>query len=113
MEYSLPGDTVAHKNVSENDLYTVLTELLDNYSQANLITTLGDAEWKRSKGGKEIILGGDSLKKKLSGEAPAFESAIEALDKKKNYILSGNEDFLVKLGISSKDGRVHDKAICL
>lgn len=109
MEYSLPGDTVAHKNVGEEELFTVLTELLDNYSQANLITTLGDAEWKRSKGGKEIILGGDSLKKKLSGEAPAFESAIEALDKKKNYILSGNEDFLVKLGISSKDGRVHDK----
>ena len=109
MEFSLPGDTVSHKNVSEEELRAYLSELLENYSQANLITTLGDAEWKRSKGGKEIILGGDALKKKLSGDSPAFESAIEALDKKKNYILSGKEDFLIKLGISSSDGRVHDK----
>ena len=109
MEYSLPGDTVSHRNVGEEELLSVLTELLENYSQANLITTLGDAVWKRSKGGKEILLGGENLRRKLEGESPAFESAIEALDKKKNYILSGNEDFLIKLGISSKDGRVHDK----
>ena len=31
------------------------------------------------------------------------------LQKKKNYILEGTEDFLIKLGISSADGRVHDK----
>lgn len=109
MEFSLPDDTVSHKNVSENDLSIYLAELLENFSQANLITTLGDAEWKRSKGGKEIILGLDALRKKLSGDAPAFESAIEALDNKKNYILSGKEDFLIKLGVSSEDGRVHDK----
>ena len=109
MEYSLPGDTVSHRNVGEDELSSVLSELLGNYSQANLITTLGDAEWKRSKNGKEVLLGGDSLKKKLAGETLSFESAIEALDKKKNYILTGNEDFLIKLGISSGDGRVHDK----
>ena len=109
MEYSLPGDTVSHKNLSEEELTSTLSSLLENYSQANLITTVGDAEWKRSKGGKEIILGGDALSKKLKGESPAFVSAIEELDKKKNYILSGKEDFLIKLGISSPDGRVHDK----
>ena len=109
MELSLPGDTVSHKNLAEDAFLSEIDALLDNYSQANLITLSGDAEWKRSKGGKEVLLGGDTLKRKLSGERPPFESAIEALDKKKNYILSGKEDFLIKLGVSSSDGRVHDK----
>jgi len=109
LEYSLPGNTVSQKNIPEGELDGMLTELLSEYKQANLITAVGDAEWKSSKSGKEIILGGDALQRKLSGEAPSFESAIEALDKKKNYILSGGEDFLIKLGISDKSGRVHDK----
>ncbi len=108
MEYSLPGNTVSHKNLPENELFE-LSEIMANYRQVNLITTLGDAELKCSKSGKETVLGGDNLKKKLQGETPNFESAIEALDKKKNYILSGDEEFLKRLGISSADGRVHDK----
>ena len=109
LEYSLPGNTVSQRNVAEGELDGILTELLSEYKQANLITSAGDAEWKSSKSGKEIILGRDALLRKLSGETQSFESAIEALDKKKNYILSGNEDFLIKLGISDKSGRVHDK----
>ena len=108
-EYNLPGNTVSHKNVSEDMVGDALAELLCEYSQANLVTTLGDAEWKLSKSGKEALLGADKLKNKLSGERADFEVAIEALDNKKNYLLSGNEDFLVKLGISDKTGRVHDK----
>ncbi len=109
MEYSLPGDTVSHKNVSEESLIFELSNILENYRQANLITALGDAEWKISKNGKEVLLGADKLLKKLSGEQADFEKAIESLDRKKNYILTGNEDFLIKLGVSSADGRVHDK----
>ena len=108
MEYSLPGDTVSHKNLTESELSS-LSEIIDSYRQVNLITTAGDAELKCSKGGKETVLGGENLKKKLNFETPLFESAIEALNKKKNYILSGDEEFLVRLGVSSKDGRVHDK----
>ena len=109
IEYSLPGDTVSHKNVGDELLEEELASLMGEYRQANLITTFGDAEWKISKKGAEVILGADKILKKMSGERPAFESAIEALDKKKNYILSGEERFLIKLGISSADGRVHDK----
>ena len=109
LEYSLPGNTVSHKNVPEESLGEVIAELLDGYKQANLITTLGEAEWKVSKSGKEALLGGDALMRKLAGEAPAFERAIEALDNKKSYILSGSEEFLIRLGISDKSGRVHDK----
>jgi len=108
-EYSLPGNTVSHKNVGEGELESILSELLGEYSQANLLTTAGDAEWKVSKSGKEALLGADKLKGKLSSEAVGFQAAIEALDNKKNYLLSGSETFLVKLGISDKTGRVHDK----
>ena len=109
LEYSLPGNTVSHKNIGENDLTALLTDLLAEYSQANLITTLGDAEWKLSKSGKEALLGADKLKNKLSGDTRSFEAAFESLDNKKKYILNGNEDFLIKLGISDSTGRVHDK----
>ena len=108
LEYSLPGDTVSHKNISEAKLDSIC-EIIDGYRQVNLITTLGDAELKCSKGGKETVLGGENLSKRMVGDSPAFEKAIESLDKKKNYILSGNEEFLIKLGVSSTDGRVHDK----
>ena len=109
LEYSLPGNTVSHKNIPEAEVEASVAELLDEYSQANLITTLGDVEWKISKSGKEAILGADKLKNKLLGDSAAFERAIEALDNKKNYILDGSEDFLIALGISDKNGRVHDK----
>ena len=109
LEYSLPGNTVSHKNVAESAVEATLAELLDGYMQANLITTLGDVEWKISKNGKEALLGADKLKNKLLGDSAVFEKAIEALDNKKNYILDGSEDFLTALGISDKNGRVHDK----
>ena len=108
-EYSLPGNTVSHKNVQEDAVAEAISELISEYAQANLITTLGDVEWKLSKSGKEALLGADKLKNKLEGNPANFEAAIEALDHKKNYLLTGNEEFLIKLGISDKTGRVHDK----
>ncbi len=110
MEFFLRGDTVSHKNVPENELEGALTPLFDEYRQINLITTLGDAEYKRSSDGKkEVVLGEGALRRRMSGESKSFERAIESLDLEKNYILTGKEDFLFKLGISDKNGRVHDK----
>ena len=108
LELSLPGNTVSHKNIPESTLSEELLPFFENYAQVNLITTAGDAEWKNGKKG-QVILGGDALMRKLSGASQKFESAIESLDKKKNYILRGDEEFLKALGISSADGRVHDK----
>ena len=109
LEYSLPGNTVSHKNLSKDELDAVLTPLAEEYRQINLITTLGDAEFKISASGKEALLGADKIRRKLSDSTPSFEVAIEALDRQKNYILNGNEEFLKALGISDKNGRVHDK----
>ena len=109
LELSLPGDTVSHRNIPEENIACDLGEYLDEYAQINVISALGDAEYKCSKKGKEMLLGFDKLARRLSGEGVDFERAIEALDKKKDYILSPDEPFLFRLGISSKDGRVHDK----
>ena len=108
LELSLPGNTVSHKNLHESEIFGQVRELLDEYKQVNLITVLGDAEYKIGKLG-DVFLGAEALSRKLSGEAPVFESAIESLDRKKNYLLTGEERFLRALGISSADGRVHDK----
>ena len=109
VEYSLPGNTVSQKNFYGESMTEEIGRLLEEYGQANLITSLGDAEWKISKSGKEALLGADKLKRKLSADMTGFEAAIESLDKEKNYILTGKEEFLIRLGISSRDGRVHDK----
>ena len=109
MEYSLPGNTVSHRNIGESELGSALSELMDGYSQANLITTMGDVEWKISKGGKEALLGADKLTRRFTGDIPDFVRAVESLDKQKSYILTGREEFLIRLGISDAGGRVHDK----
>ena len=109
LENSLPGNTVSHKNLSREELEGELALLLAEYRQANLITTLGEVEWKISQKGAEALLGADKLVRKMSGEEQAFERAIASLDKEKNHILTGSEDFLIKLGVSDARGRVHDK----
>ena len=109
LEYSLPGDTVSHKNVGRDGLVDLMKELIPEYGQINLLTTVSDAEYKISKSGNAVILGLDKLQKRLSDEKKDFESAIEELDKRKSYILTGEEDFLIALGVSDSRGRVHDK----
>lgn len=109
LEYSLPGNTVSHKNVYEGELTEVLEGLLAQYAQANLITTAGDCEWKISKSGKAALLGYDKLMRRTADEEKGFVKAVESLDKQKDYILKGDEPFLVKLGISDQSGRIHDK----
>ncbi len=108
LEYT-KGDTVAQKNVKPDECREVFSHLIDTYLQANLITSLGDAELKVSKSKKTVLLGADALARKLAGDTAAFALAPEGLERKKNYILKGDEPFLITLGISDKNGRVHDK----
>lgn len=109
LESALAGNTVSQKLLREEQLLCELAPLIEGYKQVNLITQLGDAEYKVSKKGKCTVLGLSALTRKLRGETPAFESAIGALDRKKNHLLRGDEPFLIALGISDAQGRVHDK----
>lgn len=101
---------VYHKNLSLENAEAELFPMASPYMQINLLTSLGDAEYKRSGKGKEIIIGGDKLRRALKLSTPSFADAVsETLDRKKNYILNGDEPFLKALAISDARGRVHDK----
>ena len=108
VEFSLSGNTVSQKNLRESEIADFLDENLCRYKQVNLLTTMGDAEQKLGKSGA-VLLGADKLERKLSGTTPAFVSAVESLEREKSRILTGNEEFLISLGISDRSGRVHDK----
>jgi SAM-dependent methyltransferase len=62
----------------------------------------------RAKSGKESLIGAKKIENKLNDGA--FEQAKSGENnKKKSYILSGNEEFLKKLGVSDENGRIRDK----
>ena len=108
-EYSKSGNTVAQRNLRDEEILSFIDAECERFDQANLITTVGDAERKVTKKG-EVILGADKLMRKLTGrDLELTPLAIGKLDAEKNRILSGSEDFLISLGISDKNGRVHDK----
>ena len=102
-----------HKNIKPEECDT-LCALAESFSQINLITTAGDCEFKRSKSGKTVLLGGAKLEKALFAEnedgVQAFARIVPGTNNKnKNYILKGDEPFLKLLEVSDKNGRVYDK----
>ena len=97
-----------HRNLSPDEAIPAIGDAVSLYAQINLLTAAADAEYRRSKKGSEVLLGGKKLLSLLSGGSFA-DALTETLEKSKNYILSGKEPFLAYLGISDKNGRVHDK----
>ena len=99
-----------HQNFSEANALAFLAETVASYAQINVITLAGDAEYRRSKKGTETLLGASKLHTAFSENGASFADALtETLERNKNYILNGNEEFLKLLGVSDKSGRVHDK----
>ena len=112
-EFFHKDNKVTHKNFA---LDTLTIELLEDfakdYMQINLITSLGDAEYKCSSSGRSVVLGDKKIEKALSSLTPSAESencALSENNRKKKYILSGSEPFLRELEVSDVNGRVYDK----
>ncbi len=106
LESFLTDGKAIQKNL-QTDARDELFEVCRGYGQINIITTAGDAEYRRSKSGNSVIKGASAL-------LLALQSCTETVlaggnDREKNYILSGDEPFLKLLGISDKNGRIHDK----
>ena len=102
-----------HKNFEIDDEEAICT-LISTAGQINLISTLGDCEYKVSKSGKCTLIGGDKLIRAMQnadsiGIEPIKRVVPGSNNKKKNYILSGDEPFLKLLEVSDKNGRVYDK----
>ena len=96
------------KNLAGDD--PALSELVRMHGQINILTTLGDAELRTSKSGKENLSGDRKILNAIrTGSAENNKAEVVTNDRKKNYLLSGNESFLTELGISDKNGRIHDK----
>ncbi|MDD6981518.1 MAG: hypothetical protein PUJ21_07270, partial [Clostridia bacterium] len=81
LELTLQQGKVKHIAYRVSEIEQELPELLASYGQANLMTAAGDATLLVSKKGKETLVGGEVLKKKLTdGAAPAI-SLLTPLDR--------------------------------
>lgn len=99
-----------HRNLFLDELTTsALCELLNQFKQINLITTLGECELRTSSSGKIALLGDKKLENALDKSTEG--ASIEALNnnREKNRILDGSEPFLKLLGVSDENGRIFDK----
>ena len=85
-----------------------LTEVMRGYAQINLLTTAGDCELRRSKGGKQTLTGDRKLEAELSKESAPTQATI-GNNRQKQRILQGDEPFLRLLDVSDANGRIHDK----
>lgn len=110
LETFLTDNKVIHRNLdpTEDACAAQLAQIALPFAQINLITTAGEAEYRRSRSGKETLIGGDKLHRALvSGDGETVKP--EGNNKEKQYLLSGKELFLQYLGVSDKSGRIHDK----
>ncbi len=113
LEIFTSDNKAKHQNISMGDT-AALQEMMSAFAQINLCTTLGDCEYKVSKSGNEALIGGDKLERAMDGALDLGVDPIKRIspvsnNKKKNYILSGDEPFLKLLEVSDKNGRVYDK----
>lgn len=100
---------VTHKNIfTESITEENIADILSQFKQVNLITTLGECELRVSSSEKITLLGDKKLEKALAS-ATRVDMPIEANNREKSRILSGNEPFLKLLGVSDENGRVFDK----
>lgn len=100
----------SHENLTLTDASARLTALVGQFDQINVMTTAGNCELRRAKSGKETLLGATPIQKALDGGNNSPKKiTIGGNDKVKRRILSGTEAFLMELGVSDQNGRVHDK----
>ena len=109
LESAFEGGRVSQKLYRDGRLQDELPALLCAYRQINLLTSAGDAELRTSKKGACTLLGGGALRARLQNEGQDFACFDMPIDREKKHLLSGKEPFLLALGISDKNGRVHDK----
>lgn len=101
----------SHENLPLDDTVTErLTAMCAEFDQVNVMTTAGNMELRRAKSGRETLLGHVPVERALKGDISASKRLpISGNDKQKRRILTGDEPFLVHLGVSDAGGRVHDK----
>ena len=99
-----------HENLSVSEGLERLYEVASGYSQINLICTSCECQLIRSKSGKVSVIGQGKVEALLTRSNGVSAVQTDTNNRKKQYILNGNEPFLKLLGISEgSSGRVLDK----
>ncbi len=97
-----------HENLALHDeSAAALMTYIAAYGQVNLLTTAGDAEYRRNKKGHDVLLGAEKLSRALQQETKTVH--VAGNNKEKNRILTGAEPFLRLLDVADANGRVYDK----
>lgn len=92
---------VFHENLTYEDSFHVLLDMVNEYRNINLFTADADYQILVSKKGSI----------KITRKEPSKKKKIEDHNKKKQYIISDSQpcDFLILLGVMNKEGRVYAK----
>ena len=96
-----------HRNISSN-FEEELLSIYEGYAQINVVSTVGDAQYMRSKSGKTTLIGESKIINAIQNEN-VQEAEINNNNKPKKYILDSNSEMFKKLGISDETGRVRDR----
>ncbi len=107
-EYFHADNKATHKNIALDDARAFLLECVGGFSQINLLSTVGDCEFKVSKSGNCVLIGGEKLERALSQDTVKTVE-VQKNNIEKKHILNGSEPFLKLLGISDENGRIYDK----
>lgn len=114
LEESRTEGRVAQRNIAVDTLEEEITALFPSvFSRVDLNDEAGSASLLASKKGKiTAVLPGalkQSLDQSVASEISAVMDRFAKNDRIKKRVLTGNEPFLMELGISDRNGRVHDK----
>lgn len=101
LEYFCTEGRVRQENIKPERVFEKTAQCAEGFQRCELNDAGGSASLMVSKKGKITLL--------RRGSVGVGAPVQPAGDKEKNYILSGGEEFLYYLGISDKNGRVHDK----
>ncbi len=93
-----------HENLPLDELSAKVEALAPAFGQINVMAAGGQMQARNTKKGKWIVTG------KIATDATA-PIAVAAHNKEKHYLIDAAEhtDFLSRLGVCDKDGRVFDK----
>lgn len=100
-----------HKNLFLAEIAVdELVNIASSYMQINLICDGAECEYKCAASGKTVLLGEKKVERLLDeAKEEATICSIGENNRKKKYILSGNEPFLRHLEVADENGRVYDK----
>lgn len=104
LESFLTEGRVTHENIPVDRIDSQTADLLDGeFGKADILFDGGSASIMISKNGKVTLIVHEGNGGSVSRDA------VHGNDREKKRLLTGSERFLFTLGVSDKNGRVHDR----